>query len=230
MNSAIETSFVETLLQSARPYPIAENPFVVSLRRGECTGEQIRRYAGMIAVAAIGFPRVLSNILTHCDRQDVRASVLANLMEEEGIVRYRAGEGIVVDARRNHAGMARRFAAAAGVSPEALEVPRAESRWYAHAAESGDWIGAFAYFAIGYEANVPESFRLIHAALVEHYGFAEEDLEFLTEHMTADERHGREAAELLASDPSPAARQRALEGARRGGMTWWMIHRRLAAT
>ena len=123
MNSAIETSFVETLLQSARPYPIAENPFVVSLRRGECTGEQIRRYAGMIAVAAIGFPRVLSKILTHCDRQDVRASVLANLMEEEGIVRYRAGEGIVVDARRNHAGMARRFAAAAGVSPEALEIP-----------------------------------------------------------------------------------------------------------
>lgn len=230
MNSAIETSFVQTLLQSARPHPIAENPFVAAMRRGECTREQVRAYAETIAIAAIGFPRVLSNILTHCDRQEVRTSVLANLMEEEGIVRYRAGEGIVVDVQRNHAEMARRFAAAAGVAPEALGRQRAESRWYAQAAQSGNWIGAFAYFAIGYEANVPESFRLIHAALVEHYGFAEEDLEFLTEHMTADERHGREAAELLARDPSPAARRRALEGARRGGMTWWMLHCRLART
>jgi hypothetical protein len=48
--------------------------------------------------------------------------------------------------------------------------------------------------------------------------------------MTADERHGREAAEMLASVTGPAERQRALDGARRGGMAWWMIHRRLART
>ena len=127
--------------------------------------------------------------------------------------------------------MARRFAAAAGVDAETLtRAQRQESRWYRDAAASGDWIGAFAYFAIGYEANVPESFRLIYPALIEHYGFAEEDLEFLTEHMTADERHGREAAEMLAEVTSEAERERALEGARRGGMAWWVIHRNLART
>lgn len=231
MSSATETSFADVLLQSARPYPIATNPFVAALRRGECTREQVREYARTIAVAAIGFPRVLGNVLTFCDRPRIRQSILGNLLEEEGAVAYRPGHGVVLAPERSHATMARRFAAAAGLSEDELTRPHEqESRWYRDAAERGDWIGAFAYFAVGFEANVPESFRLVHAALAGHYGFAEEDLEFLTEHMTADERHGRESAEMLAELTEPAERQRALDGARRGGMTWWMIHRRLART
>ena len=229
MSSATETSFADVLLQSARPYPIATNPFVAALRRGECSRDQVRAYAQMITVAAIGFPRVLANVLMWCDRAEIRQSLLGNLLEEEGVVAYRPGEGVVVAPQRRHAAMARRFAAAAGVEADALtRLHQSESRWYRDAAERGDWIGAFSYFAIGYEANVPESFRLIHPALIEHYGFAGEDLEFLTEHMTADERHGRESAEMLAGVTGPAERQRALDGARRGGMSWWMIHRRLA--
>lgn len=231
MSSATETSFAGLLLQSARPHPIVTNPFVVALRRGDCTRGQIRDYARMIAAAAIGFPRVLSNVLTWCDRPRIRESLLGNLLEEEGAIAYRPGQGVVLAPERSHAAMALRFAAAAGLSEaEVAQSQQQESRWYRDAAERGDWIGAFAYFAVGFEANVPESFRLVHAALVGHYGFAEEDLEFLTEHMTADERHGREAAEMLAELTEPAERQRALDGARRGGMTWWMIHRRLART
>lgn len=231
MNSATETSFAEQLLEIARPYPIAANPFVEAMRRGACSREQVRAYAEMIAVAAIGFPRVLANVLARCDRPRIRQSLLGNLLEEEGVVAYRPGLGVTIDAPRSHAAMARRFAAAAGIGAEALANPqRQESRWYREAAANGDWIGAFAYFAIGYEANVPESFRLIHPALVEHYGFAEEELIFFTEHMTADERHGRESAVMLAEVTDPAGRQCALEGARRGGMAWWMIHRNLART
>ena len=231
MNSATETSFADQLLKIARPYPIATNPFVDALRRGACSREQVRAYAEMIAVAAIGFPNVLTNVLTTCDRPRIRQSIIGNLLEEEGVVAYRPGQGVVIQDDRRHAAMARRFAAAAGLDAEALaRSQRQEGRWYRDAAASGDWIGAFAYFAIGYEANVPESFRLIHPALIEHYGFAEEDLEFLTEHMTADERHGREAAEMLAEVTSETERERALEGARRGGMAWWVIHRNLART
>lgn len=231
MSSATETSFAGVLLQSARPYPIATNPFITMLRRGECTREQVRDYARMITVAAIGFPRVLSNVLTWCDRPRIRENILGNLLEEEGVIAYRPGQGVVIAPERRHASMALRFAAAAGLDEDALrQSDQQESRWYRDAAERGDWIGAFAYFAVGFEANVPESFRLVHAALVEHYGFAEEELEFLIEHMTADERHGRESAEMLAELTEPAERQRALDGARRGGMTWWMIHRRLART
>lgn len=229
MSSATDTSFADVLLGSARPYPIESNPFVEDLRRGRCSRDQVRAYAEMIAVAAISFPRVLARVLIHCDSPPIRQHLLGNLLEEEGVVAYRPGAGVVLEPARSHAAMARRFASAAGVDPAALAgPPRPESRWYQEASGRGDWIGAFAYFAIGYEANVPASFRLIHGALIDHYGFAEEDLLFLTEHMTADERHGRESAEMLASMASPAERERALAGARRGGMTWWMIHRRLA--
>lgn len=231
MSSVTETSFADQLLEIARPYPIASNPFVDALRRGACSREQVRAYAEMIAVAAINFPSVLANVLSHCDHPRIRQSILGNLLEEEGVVAYRPGSGVVVAQERRHDSMARRFAAAAGLDAAALaRAQRREGRWYRDAAANGDWIGAFAYFAIGYEANVPESFRLIHRALVDHYGFAEEDLIFLTEHMTADERHGREAAEMLAEGTSEAERQRALEGARRGGMAWWLIHRNLART
>jgi pyrroloquinoline quinone (PQQ) biosynthesis protein C len=231
MSSATETSFADVLLEAARPHPIATNPFIEALRRGACTREQVRAYAEMITVAAIGFPRVISNVLAWCDDTQIRESLLGNLLEEEGVVAYRPGHGVVVQPERRHGAMARRFAAAAGLDVRALDGDRRqESRWYRDAAASGDWIGAFAYFAIGYEANVPESFRLVHPALIEHYGFAEEDLIFLTEHMTADERHGREAAEMLAGVGGEAERQRALEGARRGGMAWWVIHRNLART
>jgi pyrroloquinoline quinone (PQQ) biosynthesis protein C len=231
MSSVTETSFADQLLEIARPYPIASNPFVDALRRGACSREQVRAYAEMITVAAIGFPRVLANVLAWCDHAHIRESLLGNLLEEEGVVAYRPGHGVTIEPARSHAAMARRFAAAAGVDASVLaRSQRQESRWYREAAASGDWIGAFAYFAIGYEANVPESFRLIHSALVEHYGFHEDDLIFFTEHMTADERHGREAAEMLAGMTSEGERQRALEGARRGGMAWWVIHRNLART
>ncbi|HUR82225.1 MAG TPA: iron-containing redox enzyme family protein [Thermoanaerobaculia bacterium] len=229
MSSATETSFADLLLGAARPHAIAANPFVDALRRGACSIEQIRAYAEMIAVAAIGFPHVIANVLAFCDRPRIRELLLGNLLEEEGVIGYRPGHGVVMDPARSHAAMARRFAAAAGVDAERLaRADRHQGRWYRQAAESGDWIGAFAYFAIGYEANVPESFRLIHPALIEHYGFAEDDLIFFTEHMTADERHGRESAEILAEETSEAERRRALEGARRGGMAWWILHRNLA--
>ena len=231
MSSATETSFADLLLEAARPHPIATNPFIDALRRGACSREQVRAYAEMLTVAAIGFPRVLSNVLAWCDDTRIRENLLANLLEEEGVVGYRPGHGVVVQPERRHGAMAKRFAAAAGVDLPALEgARRHESRWYRDAATSGDWIGTFAYFAIGYEANVPESFRLVHPALVEHYGFAEDDLIFFTEHMTADERHGREAAELLSEVSGTAEQERALEGARRGGMAWWVIHRNLART
>ncbi len=230
MSSATETSsFVDELLQTARPFPIATNPFVEKLRRGELSREGVRAYAAMIAVAAIHFPRTLAGVLAWCDRPQIRQSLLGNLLEEEGVAGYQPGHGVVIDPTRNHAAMARRFARAAGVPEAALDSAQmSESRWYRNAVQNGDWIGAFAYFAIGYESNVPESFRLIRPALVEHYGFALEDLVFLTEHLTADERHGRESAEMLAEVSGARERARALEGARRGGMAWWMIHSRLA--
>lgn len=230
MNSAIEVSFAEELLAAARPHPMASNPFLVPLRNGTASPAAIRRYAIAIATTAIRFPRVLGGLLAVCDDTEIRKHLLGNLLEEEGVVAFRPGEGVILDPARGHAAMALRFARAAGATAAELDADGAPpSRWYRDAIAAGDWAGALAYFAVGYEANVPETFRIVHAALVTHYGFADDDLEFLTEHMTADERHGRESAGMLASLPDPRRRERAREGARRGGMAWWMLHSRLGA-
>lgn len=229
MSSATEQSFVGELLAVARPYAVEANPMIVALRSGTCPRHVIRQYAEGLARTAIQFPRELAAVLSICNRWEVRTAILGNLLEEEGIVAYEPGRGVVARETRSHGAMAMRFAAAAGADlRSASSEPELASRWYDAAIRSGNWIGAFAFFSIGFEANIPETFRQVHAALLEHYGFAPEDLEFFTEHMSADERHGREAAELLERVVSPEERALAIDGARRGGLAWWMQHRRLA--
>jgi pyrroloquinoline quinone (PQQ) biosynthesis protein C len=157
----------------------------------------------------------------------VKRSLLGNLLEEEGVVAYVPGQGVRIDRERAHTSLGRRFARAAGASDDeidALTVPPV--RWFEERIRLGDWLGAFTYFSIGYEANVPETFRLLMTPLTQIYGFRDEDLEFLTEHFVADERHGIEAAYLIERITTTAeSRARALEGARRGGRAWWEILR-----
>jgi len=93
----------------------------------------------------------------------------------------------------------------------------------------GNWLGPFAYIAVGTEANIPPTYRLLIPALVENYGFSEYNLEFLTEHVGIDDRHGLEGAMLIESvATTDEARRQALEGARRGGVGWWEILRKHA--
>lgn len=221
------TDFVDSLLAVARPAPIETHPFIVALRNGSLSTEAVRDYA--VAIARIGgaFPYRLASVLAVCDHQEIRRSLISNLLEEEGVVGYTPGEHVRVDSKRRHGEMGCRFARAAGATDAEIgAVPLRHARWFGEALGRGDWLGAFAYFAVGQEANVPATFRLILDPLLEHYGFRRDDLEFLTEHFEADERHGLESAHLIARvAETPEARQRALEGARRGGVAWWALHR-----
>ncbi len=229
MSMATDPDFAAALLAAARPHEIATNPFVAAVTSGRSSRDAVRAWAEVLFATAIRFPNVLARVLSLCDHPAVRAHLLANLLEEEGVAAYRAGERVVVDASRNHGMMARRFALAAGATEETLDAPDPRvPRWFDDALNRRDWAGALAFVAVGFEANIPETFRLVHPALRAHYGFDEDGLEFLTEHMTADERHGRESAELLASLPDSEQRERALHGARRGGLAWWTLHRHLA--
>ena len=218
-----DTEFTEELLAAARPSNGASDPFVDGLRSGRMSRDAIRRYALALVGIATAFPRRLADILTICDVDEIRISLLANMLEEEGVVSYAPG-AIRAVPERKHGAFARRFAFAAGASDaeadDAVANMRA-GRWFADAIDRGDWLGAFAYVAVGHEANVPPTFRQIVPPLVEHYGFAIEDLVFLTEHYEADERHGNESAHAIARiAKTDDARVRALEGARRGGMAW----------
>jgi pyrroloquinoline quinone (PQQ) biosynthesis protein C len=224
------TELAESLLAAARVSPVEANPIVTGVVAGTLPREVVRRYAVTIAAMAEAFPRRICAVLSICDEADVRRSLLGNLLEEEGVTAILPEHGLRVDPERRHGTIARRFARAAGATDadvDAIQVPPA--RWFADAIRDGDWIGAFSFFAIGFEANVPATFRALVDPLITNYGFTGDELAFLYEHFTADERHGVESAYLIARVATDGARRgRALEGARRGGIGWRALHRSIA--
>ncbi|HEU4889848.1 MAG TPA: iron-containing redox enzyme family protein, partial [Thermoanaerobaculia bacterium] len=192
---------------------------------GVATREEIHNFALHLTSATESFVRSLHAILSICPDPLVRHSLISNVLEEEGMTGYVPGQGATFDPERHHPTMARRFARAAGVTDaEVDDFPVGPPRWFHRAIAAGNWLGPFAYIAVGTEANIPPTYRLLVPAFARHYGFSDVDMEFLYEHMTVDDRHGEEGAQLIASvATTEEARRQSLEGARRGGNGWWQI-------
>ena len=218
-------SFAETLYAAARPRSLDTNPFIVNVREGSSKPDEIRSFALHLASATESFVRALHAILSVCPHPEVRHSLISNVLEEEGMTGYIPGQGATFDPARHHPTMARRFARAAGVTDADVDAfAVGPPNWFQRALAVGNWLGPFAYIAVGTEANIPPTYRLIVPAFLDRYGFNDGDLEFLYEHMTVDDRHGEEGAQLIASvATTDEARRQALEGARRGGSGWWQI-------
>lgn len=224
MNSV--TDFAQSLLEVARPFDVSRNPLLVALREGSLSSEALKRYCVTTARSAIAFPRVLASVLAICPEPRVREALIGNLLEEEGVQSFAAGQRITVDPQRRHAALALRLAKAAGATDADLSIPIQPLRWFEAALREQRWIAAFAFFAVGYEANIPPLYRALVPLLREHRGFTAYEVDFLTEHVTADERHGVEAALLIAETAtSPELREQARDGARHGGLAWWQVHR-----
>ena len=218
-------SFAEALYAAARPQKIETHPFILKVRDGAATRDEIRSFALHLASATESFVRSLHAILSRCPNPVVRHSLISNVLEEEGMTAYVPGQGATFDPERHHPTMARRFARAAGVSDADLDAfAVGPPNWFHRALAAGNWLGPFAYIAVGTEANIPPTYRLLIPAFAERYGFSDHDLEFLYEHVTVDDRHGEEGAQLIASvATTEELRRQALEGARRGGSGWWQI-------
>jgi len=202
--------FSRELIETARSFDVAATPFLRSLDAGTCDRKTIAEYALNLAALAKRFPRVLASVYAICPNGGVRRSLLANLREEKG-----------------HPAMARRLALAAGVDDRAIDSATWSAPRFGDLLQRQEWLGAFAWMSVGIEANVPGTFALVIAPLKRHYGFADDDLAFLTEHLTADERHGSDAAKLIAGiATTDEMRAQALEGARLGAAAWWLMHRK----
>jgi pyrroloquinoline quinone (PQQ) biosynthesis protein C len=217
--------FAEALYAAARPQNIETHPFILKVREGSATREEIHHFALHLTAATESFVRSLHAILSICRDPQVRHSLISNVLEEEGMTGFVAGQGATFDPERHHPTMARRFARAAGVTDAEMDAFQVgPPRWFHRAIAAGNWLGPFAYIAVGTEANIPPTYRQLVPAFAEHYGFSDVDMEFLYEHMTIDDRHGEEGAQLIASVATTEEAQRqALEGARRGGSGWWQI-------
>ena len=219
--------FKQQLLAAARSCDIAANPFVRGVHEGRYPRDSFSRYGVELAHLTAGFTLRLAAILSRCEVVEVRRPLLANLLEEEGVVSFSAEGGLVAERSRSHGVIAWQFARAAGAaSGETASLERG-SMWFDQEIAEGRWIGPLAYLTLGYESNIPQAGRLMAEGFRTHYGFAEDDLTFLTMHFEADERHGAEGAAMIAgAADTPAMRREALEGARRGASAFWHFHRR----
>jgi len=215
--------FITELLMASATPDITRSSFIQAVARGECPVPILASYAAEMAALAKGFPDRLAAILGNCDHPDARRAILSNILEEEGVVSYRSESGLILDPDKRHSAMATRFAMAAGTSRP--EPAARSSQWVNEKLAGGRWLGPFAYVSVGFEANIPRTFRLLVDGLRAHYGFTASELEFFIEHLTADEKHGSDGAAIAASAATTAElREEALTGARRGALAWWHFH------
>lgn len=220
-------TFEQLLWEETRRVDFSRLPFVRAVDAGTCPPSVLQAYATELAALATGFPRLLCAILALCDDADVRRAVLSNLLEEEGITAYDDGH-LVLSADGGHGPLAQALARTLGVTGPLPRTPRT-TPWLDDQLRAGRWLGPLAFVTVGYEANVPAVFKPIAAGLHRHYGYSAEDLRYLTMHVAADEEHGAEGVAVIARvSRTPEQREEALDGARRGVLGWYHLHRRLA--
>ncbi|HUR20291.1 MAG TPA: iron-containing redox enzyme family protein [Vicinamibacterales bacterium] len=215
----------EQLWEEARRVDFSALPFLRSVADGSCPIEVLRAYALDLATLAEGFTGHLATIFAHCDDVPVRHAVLANLLEEEGVQSF-DGHELVTPAGRGHGALACELARVFGADPAAPRRPL-RSTWLDQKLRAGDWLSALAFMTVGYEANVPTVFKPLVEGLRTHYGYSDADLEYLVMHVTADEEHGAEGVAMVGRlGVTPETRQLVLDGARRGTLAWYQVHRR----
>ncbi|HYE71845.1 MAG TPA: iron-containing redox enzyme family protein, partial [Blastocatellia bacterium] len=195
----VSSGFTQHLLAEALRYRPEDYPFVRGVCEGTMPREAVRSYAAEIATTTGSFLHFLAFILSRCDDLPARHLLLSNLLEEEGVVEFRSGNEMSVDPTRRHPLMARQFAQAAGATEKDFSQPPVHSEWLTNELLAGRWIGPLAFIAIGYEANIPPTFHALLKGLRTHYGFQDDELTYLSEHVGADERHSEHGAQVVAS-------------------------------
>lgn len=214
--------FEQQLLAAATERDIRTHPLLQSVRTGEYRRETLGLVAQMLHDLASRFPPLLATLFTHAPAGRIRAHLLRNLMEEEGLV-VQDGEVRYVPERR-HVALARRFTKAFG-QPQRGGTEW-ESPWIAQELVEGRWLAVASYLMVGFEGNVPVTIGALLPPLREIYGLTDDQLVFFTEHAEADADHSRIGAELITEAcRSEEDRHQALEGARRGGRAWWWLLR-----
>src|SRR5687767_4005387 len=97
------TELAQSLLAAARVAPMETSRLAAAIIDGSAPRAIVREYARAIASMAISFPRRIAAVLAVCDDDVVRGSLLANLLEEEGVVSFAPETGLRIEPARLHA-------------------------------------------------------------------------------------------------------------------------------
>lgn len=180
---------------------------------GELTREHFARWAEnhyhYVGPFADYLGYIYSNTPDHAT--DAKDFLLQNMYEEE-----------LSDVR--HTDLLMRFAEACGTTRErvmdidnATAVTRGLQGWCYAIAMREHFAVATAALVVGLESQVPSIYRRQYPALIEKYGFTEEEAEFFDLHITSDEIHGERGYQIVLEHANtPELQQRCLQLVRHG--------------
>ncbi|HJU17960.1 MAG TPA: iron-containing redox enzyme family protein [Stellaceae bacterium] len=146
------------------------------------------------------FAEWLATVYGDCPYAEVRAFLLENIAEEEGLTGQSGFPAV------RHTELLLDFAEACGKSRE--EILNAQRNgellpetlglqsWCAVQARK-PFVEALAGLLIGLESQVPRIYSKTTPPLIEKYGFTEEEVVFFRLHIVADEEHGERGFEII---------------------------------
>jgi pyrroloquinoline quinone (PQQ) biosynthesis protein C len=221
------SEFRSELLEAIVHARAEETRFYRLLISGRCPLPTLQAYAHATVGSADLFCETVGELLAKAPDDRAKLLLLENLMEEEGIF-LRPSGGLVSRPETAHPALARRFAAALGVT----EFPGG----YRHATSAGrallacgNWVEAVAHLLIGQELLFAETAPVIARGLV-HCGLSQSDVAFFLVHEKVDRRHGEEALSMVIEHArSRAQQERCISEARAGANAWLEAHGGLVA-
>jgi pyrroloquinoline-quinone synthase len=170
-----------------------KNRFMHALFEGRLERERMKLWAKQLYLLTRTGPRFLSAIHSNCDDFDVARWLIQNLYEEYGEM----SDG------KDHPSLCRNFGRALGMSAEEMEagpILECTHRFidYAfHVTRTKHFVESLAAIGVALEGVSARGGPMLAHALRHHYGFAEHEIEFFTEHADADIEHSQNTLELV---------------------------------
>jgi pyrroloquinoline quinone (PQQ) biosynthesis protein C len=222
------SSFRDALFATTLRWPLEQSRSLRALAMPRCPPRYIKQFGLKCLVGAVRFPGQLAAMYAIAEDPRAKLLLLENLLEENGLhVKPWRGVGVYPESR--HVQWMERFMHACGATDEEIAtaarsaLKSSGSSWFDAAVKEKRWIEAMAYLLVGHEANCPPFAAAVLRAL-RAKGYSDNDLVFFIRHIEADEKHGRDAIDLLAELPLDQARQQIiLSAAQRGADDWWAL-------
>lgn len=164
------------------------HPFVVAVERGEATKDQIAGWAHQFGLWADPSNKLLGVMWAHCPDEDIRDSLLENMLEEEkGHSSQTAGHMELLDRTLNELGWDEERRAKDELMPESW----AFRHWLEVVMCNRPFIESIAAISFAAERINPFVFGKLEKGLREHYDLSEEGLMFFSVHASDVEiEHG----------------------------------------
>lgn len=170
-----------------------KNRFMKALFAGELERERMKLWAKQLYLLTRTGPRFLSAIHSNCESFEVASWLVQNLYEEYGEM----SEG------RDHPSLCRNFGRALGMTVAELEagpILDCTRRFIDYAFDvtrTRHFVESLAAIGVALEGVSARGAPMVGAALRQHYGFGERDIEFFTAHCEMDIEHSEKTLGLV---------------------------------